>query len=117
MSRLLLPALLLALAACSPAQIVVDQAYETCFSGEECQAGSGTACIETTLQVFNNAFFCSSGCNFDSDCPDDLTNFARACLNGACYIQCVGSSQTCPDGNACVTFQQTDGALVQVCTP
>jgi hypothetical protein len=114
MSRFLLPALLLALAACSPAQIVVDQAYEACFSGEECQAGSGTSCIPSTV---SSGFFCSAGCNFDQDCPDDLTNFARACVNNACYIQCAGTSRTCPNGNACFAFTQQDGSIVELCTP
>ena len=97
--------------------VVVDQPYESCQAGDVCD--QGTVCSATTLPV--SAGFtgnlCTVQCNVDTDCPQDLSNFASICVNGQCYTQCPDGGANCPYGTGCVTFQDQDANEFNICTP
>ncbi|HXU67750.1 MAG TPA: hypothetical protein VN947_00400 [Polyangia bacterium] len=97
---------------------VVANPYESCDpSVDVCD--QGFECLDTTLPAsagFTGSL-CTVPCNFDTDCPQDLTNFASICINGQCYTQCPTGGATCPYGTGCVTFSDQDGNLVDLCTP
>ena len=112
--KLLLPMLALTLAGCASSQ--VDAPYEACAQNDGCS--NGTGCIASTLPVATfQGFFCSTPCNSDNDCLQDLTNFAAICVNAACYIQCPASGNNCPYGTACVSFVDQDNFETDLCTP
>jgi hypothetical protein len=116
--RMLLPALALALAACSSGSSVqVDLPYESCVPSDGCTQGTG--CIQSSLPPTAGftGTFCSTGCNRDSDCLQDLQNFAAICVNAECYIQCPQGNGTCPYGTGCVSFADDVGTIVDLCTP
>jgi hypothetical protein len=97
--------------------VVIDEPYESCQAGDECD--QGTVCSATTLPV--SAGFtgnlCTVGCNFDTDCPQDLQNFSSICVNSQCYTQCPDGGANCPYGTGCVTLQDQDGNQFNLCTP
>jgi hypothetical protein len=96
---------------------VVASPYESCTASDTCSQGS--TCYQGSLPV--SAGFtgnlCSFPCTFDSDCPQDLTNYAAICVNSLCYIQCPVGGSTCPYGTGCVQFQDQAGNAINLCTP
>jgi hypothetical protein len=95
----------------------VDQPYESCDLNEGCS--QGTACLQTTLPAsagYTGAS-CTTPCNVDADCLQDLSNYAAICVNQQCYIQCPNGGQSCPYGTGCVTFSDQAGFPVDTCTP
>ncbi len=97
---------------------VVANPYESCDPNVDVCAG-GTDCLDTTLPVsagFTGSL-CTVACNFDTDCPQDLTNFAAICVNSQCYTQCPNGGSSCPYGTSCISFSDDGGNEVDLCTP
>ena len=112
--RMLLPLLTLALAACA-SSVPVDDAYEACNPGDGC--AHGTVCAPTSLPAqFYTGSLCTNGCNTSNDCLQDLSD-SVLCVNSQCYFQCPANGAACPNGTACVSFQDQEGFEVDLCTP
>src|ERR1700674_3543895 len=96
--------LALVFAACGGSNNRVDAPYESCTLQEGCSQGTG--CLATTLPASTGytGASCTTGCNADIDCLQDLSNYAAICVNSQCYIQCPHGSSTCPYGTGCLTF-------------
>jgi hypothetical protein len=104
---------------CNPydPHVVTADAYETCDDLDVCP--TGLACLVSTLPAsagFTGAF-CSTSCNFATDCPQLIANFDAICVNSLCYIQCPDGGGNCPYGTGCATFADQDGNAVNLCTP
>jgi hypothetical protein len=112
--RMLLPLLTLALAACASSPL--DGAYEACNPGDACD--QGTVCVETTLPASAGfqGTFCTNGCNTSNDCLQDLSD-SVLCVNSQCYFQCPANGGACPNGTACLSFQDQNGVETDLCTP
>ena len=113
--RTFLFAAVLAAAACQSNN--VDAPYEACTLNDGCSGG--TACLQTTLPAsagYTGAS-CTTGCNADADCLQDLSNYAAICVNQQCYIECPNGGANCPYGTGCLTFTDQAGFPVDVCTP
>lgn len=95
---------------------VTDQPYETCYAGDYC--AQGLTCAATTLSASSGAtgYFCTSGCNYDSDCLQLLTNYDAFCVSGQCYLNCPTGNNTCPYDQACLTFSTNTGPI-SLCAP
>jgi hypothetical protein len=113
---LLFAVLALVLAACGTNQ-QVDAPYEACTLREGCS--QGTACLQTTLpsSAGYTGASCTTNCNADSDCLQDLQNYAAICVNAQCYIECPQGNSTCPYGTGCLSFTDQDGLETDICTP
>ena len=88
-----------------------DPSTDTC--------SQGTECLDTTLPAsagYTGAL-CTVACSVDTDCPQDLTNFASICVNAQCYTQCPDGGANCPYGTGCVTFSDDAGNPIDICTP
>jgi hypothetical protein len=72
---------------------IVDNPYETCYAGDIC--ASGLTCAATTLPASSGytGYFCTSGCTYDVDCLQVPTNYSALCVNGQCYLGCLGMGQ------------------------
>jgi hypothetical protein len=106
--------LILVLAGCGSRTYV--HPYETCGGDDACSGG--LACVETTLPAstgFTGAF-CTSGCDYDSDCVQVPSSFEGICVNSQCYLTCP-SDEACPYDQSCLTFQDQFGTLINLCTP
>jgi hypothetical protein len=112
--KLLLPMLALTVAACSSAP--VDGAYEQCVQGDACD--QGTVCIPTSLppSLGFGGDLCTNSCNVANDCLQDLSD-SVLCVNQQCYFQCPINGASCPNGTACLSFQDEEGFEVDLCTP
>jgi hypothetical protein len=101
---------------CGPVT-VVDDPYESCNPSDSCS--QNTACLATTLPASSGftGYLCTVTCASDSNCPQDLTNYASICVNSQCYTQCPSGGASCPYGTGCVTFSDQNGNLVNLCTP
>ncbi len=110
-------AVALLLVGCGGPVIVYDDPYESCTPSETCT--QGTACYPTSLPASAGitGYLCTVSCNYDTDCPQDLTNYAAICVNNQCYIQCPVGGVTCPYGTGCVQFSDQGGNLINLCTP
>ncbi len=95
---------------------IIDNPYETCYAGDIC--ASGLTCAATTLPASSGytGYFCTSGCNVDTDCVQVPANYAAACVNQQCYLTCPGGSYTCPYDQGCFTFDSNAGPIA-LCTP
>jgi hypothetical protein len=96
---------------------VTDNPYETCYAGDVCLGG--LTCAVTTLPASSGVtgYFCTSGCNVDSDCVQVPNNYSAACVNGQCYLTCPSGSSTCPYSQGCFTFVDTNQNSLNLCTP
>jgi hypothetical protein len=105
--------ILAGIASCSASNV---QPYESCASGDDCSGG--LVCAETSLPASTGytGSFCTSTCNADSDCLQVPSNYDANCVTGQCYLTCP-SSDSCPDGQSCLTFQDQSGNSVSLCTP
>jgi hypothetical protein len=94
---------------------IVDQPYETCYSGDVC--AQGLYCTQTLLPASSGytGFFCTSGCTYDTDCVQLVQNYNAVCVSGQCYLSCPAGSSTCPYDQGCFTFN--DNGLIDLCTP
>jgi len=90
--------------------------YESCSYGDYCSGG--LTCAGTTLPATSGytGSFCTSGCNFSTDCAQLVSNYDAICANGQCYLQCPTGSQSCPYSQGCFTFDSNIGP-VSLCTP
>jgi hypothetical protein len=98
--------------------VIVDDPYESCDPNTDV-CSQGTACLGTTLPAsagFTGSL-CTVTCAVDTDCPQDITNFAAICVNDQCYTQCPNGGANCPFGTACITFSDQDGNPIDICTP
>jgi hypothetical protein len=95
---------------------VTDNPYETCYANDICLGG--LTCAQTTLPASSayTGFFCTSGCNYNSDCVQVPSNYNAACVDGQCYLTCPAGSSTCPYDQGCFTFDSNVGPL-DLCTP
>ena len=91
--------------------------YQSCGEYDDCSAG--TFCSSTTLPASAGytGSLCTNGCDFDSDCLQDLDNFEAICVNHQCYITCPTGNRTCPYGTGCLTFVDEFGYGENLCTP
>jgi hypothetical protein len=96
-----------------------DDPYESCASGDICDDGLDCEATQLPASTGFSGSFCTSGCNTDSDCVQDVTNYAAICVTNGdisqCYLTCP-SDDTCPYSQSCLTFDSTAGAL-SLCTP
>ena len=95
---------------------VTAEPYDSCVPGDDCLGG--LACLDTTLPASSgfSGSFCTSGCNTDSDCLQDITNFDAICVNGQCYLTCPSGGASCPYSQGGFTFDSNAGP-VSLCTP
>ena len=93
-------------------------AYETCDDRVDVCPG-GLTCTPSSLPASAGftGEFCSSGCNFSTDCLQLVANYDAICVNSLCYIQCPAGGGTCPYGTGCLEFADQDGNPVDLCTP
>ncbi len=103
---------------------IVDNPYETCYSGDICANPSAypnlLSCLSTSLPASSGAgFFCTSGCSSDIDCYQVSQNYPAVCVNNLCYLTCLSSSTTCPGfgDQGCFTFTSSSGDLLDLCAP
>ena len=101
---------------CHP--LVTANAYESCDDTVDTCPG-GLACLVSTLPASAGftGEFCSTSCNFATDCPQLIANFDAICVNSLCYIQCPNGGANCPYGTGCATFADQNGDAVDLCTP
>jgi hypothetical protein len=123
--RMLLPAVLLTVAACGgggPAPQLF-QPYDSCdtVNGDGCTSAGGFpfACAQSSLPSASfTGDFCTVQCNTSSDCPLVINNFDTICVNSECFIQCPQGSGSCPYGQQCFDFTDAStGDIVSLCTP
>ena len=96
--------------------VSTEDPYETCEPGDDCTAGLD--CAATTLPASSGytGYFCTSGCNVDSDCVQVLTDYTASCVNQQCYLNCL-SGNDCPYGQACFQFTDQTGNAINLCAP
>jgi hypothetical protein len=99
-------------------QANVVEPYETCDDTTDV-CDQGLSCLPTTLPVATGytGELCTSTCQDDSDCAQDLSNFASICVNGQCYTQCPDGGANCPYGTSCLEFNDDAGNAIDICSP
>ena len=91
--------------------------YETCYARDICAGGLFCAATNLPASSGYTGYFCTSGCDYDSDCVQVPANYSAACVNRQCYLTCPAGNYTCPYDQDCFTFYSSDGYSVDLCTP